>query len=375
MHDQPLEARLRAVLHDEGDGLPFTITTADLERRLLQRRRGRPGRLSAVGIAAAATVALVGLAAVVGSRDDHGPIDPGRPSATAVSSGRAAVTPGPTDPPPPAFPTLGELVGQLDPRRLVRMGSAGPFGSPPDDVGVHGKPIEAGSMTLDPMTEAGTYRIRTVCLGAGPIAIEVMPAGGQRGIEALPIACDSATTVRDLRLDAGDAVRVTHPAGVGWRLSIEAEQPTSAQPPAYEPIGAPDDGWAELARSVNGVIDPDVVPPSYAEPAGGHDVNVQYDGMAIPARDEYEILVSCAGPGTVRYHFDATLADVQRTGEFGDYAAGGTVCDGRVHRDRLDVALPSGSLVYVLASQRIAFEVVIRAKTPPIAVATDEGRR
>ena len=44
MHDTNLEERLRSVLRQEGDGLPFTITTEELERRLALRRRDRNGR-------------------------------------------------------------------------------------------------------------------------------------------------------------------------------------------------------------------------------------------------------------------------------------------------------------------------------------------
>ena len=64
MHDANLEERLRSVLRQEGDGLPFTITTEELERRLALRRRERNGRrlsLMAAGLAAVAVGTIFAL--------------------------------------------------------------------------------------------------------------------------------------------------------------------------------------------------------------------------------------------------------------------------------------------------------------------------
>ncbi len=66
MHDGQLEDRLRAVLRGEGDTLPLTITTSELERRLTLRRRERFGRRASVLAAAVAVVAVVSLAATTG---------------------------------------------------------------------------------------------------------------------------------------------------------------------------------------------------------------------------------------------------------------------------------------------------------------------
>ena len=43
MHDTQIEEQLRGVLRAEGDAIPLTITTAELERRLAARRRRRAG--------------------------------------------------------------------------------------------------------------------------------------------------------------------------------------------------------------------------------------------------------------------------------------------------------------------------------------------
>ena len=58
MHDTNLEERLRSILRQEGERLPFTITTDELERRLLLRRRERNGRRLSLMAASLAAVAV-----------------------------------------------------------------------------------------------------------------------------------------------------------------------------------------------------------------------------------------------------------------------------------------------------------------------------
>ena len=47
MHDSQIEEQLRGVLRAEGDGIPLTITAAELERRLAARRSATAGGGSA----------------------------------------------------------------------------------------------------------------------------------------------------------------------------------------------------------------------------------------------------------------------------------------------------------------------------------------
>lgn len=64
MHDSRLEDQLRGALRARADALPVTITTAELERRLVLRRRGRDGRRLTFAAAAVAVVAIGSIVAL-----------------------------------------------------------------------------------------------------------------------------------------------------------------------------------------------------------------------------------------------------------------------------------------------------------------------
>lgn len=110
MHDTNLDERLRSVLRQEGDGIPFTITTDELERRLLLRRRERNGRrlsLMAAGVAALAVGAIFALnngllanAPVVGTDATPSPA----PSTSVAPSGSPAPSATPEPSPRTADP-------------------------------------------------------------------------------------------------------------------------------------------------------------------------------------------------------------------------------------------------------------------------------
>jgi hypothetical protein len=100
MHDSQLEDRLRTALRAEGDGLSVTITAAELERRLANRRRQSRGRMLTFIAAAIAFVAVAAIAAMsngwlhlpaVGATASPSPTETPRlsagPSATPAAAG------------------------------------------------------------------------------------------------------------------------------------------------------------------------------------------------------------------------------------------------------------------------------------------------
>src|SRR6476646_10734282 len=114
MHDDLIERRLRDALRSEGDGLAFTITPAELERRLALRRRRQVLRPTGLLLAAAVGIGLVGVAGLVGGWFER------QPDATPGPSTLAVVGPSPSAEPvnlPPAsapaptdLPTIEDLI-------------------------------------------------------------------------------------------------------------------------------------------------------------------------------------------------------------------------------------------------------------------------
>ena len=64
MHDSQIEDRLRSILRAEGDDLPMTITSSELQRRLEFRRRRARGRWVSFAAAAVAIIAIGGIVAL-----------------------------------------------------------------------------------------------------------------------------------------------------------------------------------------------------------------------------------------------------------------------------------------------------------------------
>ena len=110
MHDGQIEERLRGALRAEGDAVPMTITTPELERRLALRRRERLGRRGGYLAAAVAIIAVGSLVATtagwfrapsVGSGPS--PVPTASPVASEASLPCETIDPATTDEPPSLF--------------------------------------------------------------------------------------------------------------------------------------------------------------------------------------------------------------------------------------------------------------------------------
>jgi hypothetical protein len=110
MHEELLERRLRGILRDEADSLPLTITAAELERRMLLRRRPIAGRRLTLLLAAAVGIGLFGVGGAV-----SGLFDQPRPTRTSPAMAVDA-----TDAAPTAVPSPDGLIATAPPVTMTR---------------------------------------------------------------------------------------------------------------------------------------------------------------------------------------------------------------------------------------------------------------
>jgi hypothetical protein len=203
MHDDLLERRLGAALHDEAGSLPFTITTAELERRMALRRQSVAGRRLALFLAAAVAIGLFGIGGAIGGLF-HQPLP------TASESNRVVVAS------PHASLPISSEPAATPPIRLAQAptgwrlsGSLGPDLAP-----------ETRTMSLSG-AGAGEDHIQVglACTGAAPIEVAVVDAITQ----TFSATCtpDGNTTVMTFHVtEQGVTVRYVAPKGAWTALSV-----------------------------------------------------------------------------------------------------------------------------------------------------------
>ncbi len=155
MHDNQIEDRLRAVLRSEGDTLPLTITTSELERRLALRRRDRRGRALSLAAAAVVVVAVSSLVASTGGwfgipGVGTGPETSSTPIETPARSLAPAASP---------LPGILPLLGTPGRTELIRVDP----GAPVDRYNGSATSAVDGSSVVASMS----------CVGEGALDIEV----------------------------------------------------------------------------------------------------------------------------------------------------------------------------------------------------------
>jgi hypothetical protein len=123
MHDNRLEDELRVELRRAGDALPLTVTAAELERRLMARRRQRQGRRVSLIAAAVAVLAVVSIVAV-----GNGWI--GKPSVVVGVSPSSSATVSP----PPSASLSASATPSADASPSVAPIARTPFGRPDDTI-------------------------------------------------------------------------------------------------------------------------------------------------------------------------------------------------------------------------------------------------
>ena len=375
MHDQSLEQRLRSALQTEGDGLPLTITAAELERRLALRRHGGVNRYASLGLAAAIGIALIGLAGVAGGWFDERAIGPAPlPNSSTAPSQEPASMPPASASVDGRLPSLDDLLAPLDPARIVRAQGVGPAGGSGDGLDPHEQAVEPGSVTFAPVAVAGAYRVWTACLGAEGIVLRTLRANQTQLVEEIPITCDAAVSVRQVGLEAGDALLIATAPGTGhsaWRVVLEAPERIAHHATELLPgILIPPDGWIDVASGASPI---DV--PNYLDNQTGGGVLLPLAIGSAPARDRYRVQVACAGPGNLRYMLGSTIRGTGTAddGTIDAFLTTEVECDGMLARDAIEIALPAGAEVFVTADERIAWLISVSAEEPPVALDPGDG--
>jgi hypothetical protein len=287
MHDANLEERLRSVLRQEGDSIPFTITTEELERRLALRRRARNGQRLSLVAAGVATVAVGAIFALGSGWLTNGPVGgiDATPSPAPTPTATAGPTPLPSIDPLAALPVLVQ-----DPLTVDVITTQEP-GDPtsPDPVlraygmdGVHMAAREAG--------------VKVVCLGS-----DAQLSWGwdldRTAVASETITCDG--TIQSYRYD------------------VEALQPMIGQILVLE--ATPRTAFRILVETFGEINDP--VPtalPSLATPVGTVVANVTMNRGAsasaapvalragtVPPRGVYLVALVCLGEGRANWSIGA----------------------------------------------------------------------
>jgi hypothetical protein len=282
MHDNALEDRLRQVLRAEGDAVPLTITTEQLELHLRLRRAQRANRRIMLGAAAALVLAVgAGSVALFANRASTPLV--GSSQSPDLSSPASTSTAG-------VFGILGDYGGQ------VLFDGRSDASEPTYDPSFTGDGLVRTSEAA--LGEADRYIVTFACLGPTPVEVAI----GEAGV-AIPAA---STAESDCR--SGQPTQVVLPGlgGVSASLFVTTREDTiwhvvvavavtaspSVSPSAtflpgqsFDPPAdiAPYEGWQTLGR--------------LAGPDGDAVATV---GGAVPSGVQHLLIsAACNGTGTL----------------------------------------------------------------------------
>ncbi len=346
MHDEMIERRLRATLREDAGQLPFTITAAELERRLVLRNRSLGGRRLGLLLAAAVGIGLVGIGGAMGGMFDDPTPSPLAPSPIAEATG-----PAPTTSPsvPRTLPSLDEMIAARDPGSVVLAQAHTPF-----DPSV-GEPSALAfgdpSVALGPLPR-GEYDIELACSGGRGAAVLTGP-----GLPAPVVTrpCDGSIQQSVVGLVAQRSLQLVLVDTEAWRVVVRRVG-GAAVVPGETPATMPDAGGrqvlnlAEALTISDGPVWPGTDLP-FAELEG------------LPGRLAYEVDVSCVGSHAVRYIFGEEI-----NGELIGVTTTQLPCDGALHHARLDLAQPFGTRMYVAAEAGAIVSLMVSAEQPPVAL-------
>jgi hypothetical protein len=363
MHDDRLEGRLRSALRTEADGLSFTITAEELQRRLAIRRRARLGRPGVLLLAATVGIGLVGVGLVAGGWLERPQPNPS-PIPSAPIADASHETPTPSNLPlPPSLPSIEAFLAPLDPARIVRAQSVGPSTAP--TAWSHGL-TGPGATDFGPVTSDGSYRVYLTCLGNAQLTLRSAPADTATPPNDIPITCDGSTTARDVGLAAGDALAILASEPTSWRLALLAPERPG---PHATSIAA--DVTAAAGKRLDAQAQSDASTPVFGSPDASPAPAVL--AMHLGIRDSFRIAVSCAGSGPLTYALRPTenVTPTVGAGEVLVNVATTVECDGGTHLDVVRFPFVIGADVWISAPTGTAWRIAAAFEDPPIDTAPD----
>jgi hypothetical protein len=359
VHDSQLEDRVRAALRTEGDALPLTIMTAELERRLTLRRRERAGRrlsLSAAGIAAVLVVSVVGVSNGWFANQERGASAEPSEAALPTSGQSSAPTPQPSD---DVLDCDVVEPNEADQPPLVWMGA-----SPGDSIGFFGV---LGAYQINSRIsgeEGGWTSVRAGELQAVPAGPPVERLGVLTNdsyacltslfVEAVPIDQRAATPIEIANIGSAPTrvIEFARPPLGEWLLRVRTEFATIDGAPL----------WTEMffrvdARNPDASLGPVLGSlPLIASPPATIFIDQHSEALEpstptgetsetllgqVPPRGQYIVQAVCAGGPPMRW-------SIGHEGQFGFLAAGDVTCDGRFIELAVDQGLPSAPAEFVI---------------------------
>jgi hypothetical protein len=267
MRDTRIEDKLRDVLRAEADGIPLTVSAAELDLRLRLRRSQRANRRLLLGAAAALAIAIgAGAAALMINRSNNQSVATSpSPSVTAVapSGSPTSVEPSPNKSHVgyEQLPSESELVraAQASHPGFV-LATSGDYNGAEDTETYDPGTVSTGSAGQVPVTNA--YVIAAACSGTGTFDYSIGRKNIERrsaGVTSAP--CDPAATVSAisdvaLQTDVPLPVLTFADPHASWRLVVLV-RPSAlpAEPSSHEPTVAcrtPGLDLPTVTLSVNG---------------------------------------------------------------------------------------------------------------------------
>lgn len=328
MHDSQIEEQLRGVLRAEGDGIPLTITTAELERRLAARRRATGGRRLSWVAAAVAAIAVVSIVAA-----GNGWLR--LPAIGTVPSPSASAA--------PSVPASAESLARIERGQGNLI-----FEIEPTWSGTGAAPtIEKQGVPTDYVVS-----IRIACVGTGTVSFEERDRTVTDRCE--PDASASGAVVGPIvhRVPTSDgyvSVRFSVSAAVTYAVLVESVPLPDRLPAMAAPDGIVDiDANSESDRPATGM------------PGSTRSLSVG----VLPASPTQRVAFVCLGSGVLQYTLGSTAPVTAITGE--------VVCDGVPELDEFSVDTAGAQDLRITTELRTAWHVMASHDDP--ASASPSGR-